>query len=70
MVKVSDYLVCVYTSQHFAQTQQNFVPSHDGETVTFRSSGKRIEKLLIIIYPRLYMKIRRVRKSLVLHMFV
>ena len=32
------FLVWVYTSQDFAQTQLNFAPSHDGETVTFRNS--------------------------------
>ena len=29
-----------YTSQDFAQSQQNFALSHDGETVTFRNSGE------------------------------
>ena len=38
-VKVHDVLVCMYTSQDFAQTQQNSASLHDGETVTFRNSG-------------------------------
>ena len=33
------FLVWVYTSQDFAQTQQNFARSHDRETVTFRNSA-------------------------------
>ena len=39
MVKVYDFLVWICTSQDFAQTQQNFAPSHDGETVIFRNSA-------------------------------
>ena len=34
-----NFLVWVYTSQDFAQTQQNFARSHDRMTVTFRNSG-------------------------------
>ena len=41
MVKLHDFQVLVWTSQDFAQTQQTFAPSHDGETVTFRNSGPR-----------------------------
>ena len=33
------FLVWVYTSQDFAQNQQNFAPPHNGETVIFRNSG-------------------------------
>ena len=33
------FLVWVYTSQDFAQTQQNFARSHDRVTVTFRNSA-------------------------------
>ena len=33
------FIVWVYTSQDFAQTQQNFARSHDRVTVTFRNSG-------------------------------
>ena len=32
------FLVWVYKSQDFAQTQQNFARSHDRVTVTFRNS--------------------------------
>ena len=45
MVKVHDFLVHVYTSQDFAQTQQNFAPSHDGETVTFQNSAEDLPTL-------------------------
>ena len=34
------FLIWVYTSQDFAQTQQDFVQSHDCTTTTFRSSGE------------------------------
>ena len=30
---------CTYKSQHFAQSQKMFAPSHDGETVTFINSA-------------------------------
>ena len=33
------FLVWVYKSQDFAQTQQNFARSHGRETVTFRNSA-------------------------------
>ena len=33
------FLVWVYTSQDFAQTQQNFARLHDRVTVTFRNSA-------------------------------
>ena len=33
---------CTYKSQIFAQSQLNFAPSHDCETVTFRKSGWRM----------------------------
>ena len=33
------FLVWVYTSQDFAQTQENFARSHDRVTVTFRNSA-------------------------------
>ena len=32
------FLVWVYKSQDFAQTEQNFARSHDHVTVTFRNS--------------------------------
>ena len=39
MVKVHNFLSCVYISKDFAQTQHNFAPSNDGEMVTFRNSA-------------------------------
>ena len=38
VVKMHKFLICAYNSQDFAQTQENFAPSHDGTTVTFRNS--------------------------------
>ena len=38
MAKTTIFLVWAYTSQDFAQTQQNFAPSPDGEMVTFKNS--------------------------------
>ena len=38
-VKMHKVLVCAYTSQDFAQSQNFFARSHDRETVTFRNSG-------------------------------
>ena len=32
------FLVCVYNSQDFAPTQENFARSHNRDTVTFRNS--------------------------------
>ena len=32
------FLVCLYNSQDFAQTQEYFAWSHDRETMTFRNS--------------------------------
>ena len=34
-----EFLVFMYIYQDFAQAQQNFAPSHDGETVTLRNSA-------------------------------
>ena len=39
MIKVHDFLSCVYTYEDFVQTQLNFALSDDGETVTFRNSA-------------------------------
>ena len=48
------FLVWVYTSQDFAQTQQNFARSHDRETVTFRNSGCRVIGLTIaVVFSRI-----------------
>ena len=33
-----EFLVFMYIYQDFAQAQQNFAPSHDDETVTFKNS--------------------------------
>ena len=38
------FLVWVYTSQDFAQTQENFARSHDRVTVTFRNSESNLKK--------------------------
>ena len=38
------FLVWVYKSQDFAQTQHNFARSHDRVTVTFRNSGHSVKK--------------------------
>ena len=48
--KCITYLVLVYISQDFAQTQLNVAPSHDGETVTFRHSGLSLFFLLLKLY--------------------
>ena len=42
-VKIHKFVVCVYKSQDFAQSQKIFARSHDRETVIFRNSdsGKR-----------------------------
>ena len=37
-VEMHNFLVSKYQSQDFAQSQDNFVRSHDGETVTLRNS--------------------------------
>ena len=37
-----NFLVCACKSPDFAQSQNNFVRSHDRETVTFRNSGSRL----------------------------
>ena len=42
--KCMSFLVWVYTSQYFAQTQQNFAQSHDRVTVTFRNSAVLVYK--------------------------
>ena len=34
-----NFPACTHKSQNFAQSQQNFAPLHDGETVTFRNSA-------------------------------
>ena len=36
--KITNFPACTYKSQNVAQSQQNFAPLHDGETVTFRNS--------------------------------
>ena len=36
-VKIHNFFVCAYNSQDFAQTQDNYVRSHDREPVTFRN---------------------------------
>ena len=33
-----EFPLCTYKSQNVAQSQLNFAPSHNGETVTFRNS--------------------------------
>ena len=38
-VKIHIFLVCAWKSQDFAQSQKNFVQSHDRETMTFRNSS-------------------------------
>ena len=45
------FLVWVYTSQDFAQTQQNFARSHDRVTVTFRNSARHLapDTLLFVV---------------------
>ena len=45
IVITTTFLVWVYTSQDFEQTQQNFAPSQDGETVTFRDSAFKVTEL-------------------------
>ena len=40
-VQMHDVLVFTYKSQDFTQSQENFVRSHDRETVTFRNSDER-----------------------------
>ena len=42
MKKIMNFPVCKYKSQNFAQSQQNFASSGDGETVTFRNSVKGV----------------------------
>ena len=44
------FLVWVYTSQDFAQTQQNFARSHDRVTVTFRNSATKKADALKTVY--------------------
>ena len=36
--KIMKFPAHTYKSQNLAQSQLNFAPSHDGETVTFRNS--------------------------------
>ena len=43
--KCMSFLVWVYTSQDFAQTQQNFARSHDRVTVTFRNSALEVQEI-------------------------
>ena len=39
MNKIMNFPGCKYKSQNLEQIQQNFAPSRDVETVTFRDSG-------------------------------
>ena len=41
--------VCTYKSQNFAQSQLNFAPSHDGETVTFRNSASGEDQTIKVL---------------------
>ena len=43
------FLVSAYNSQDFAQSQENFARSHDGETVTFRNSATAPSPLSYLI---------------------
>ena len=47
MIKIMSFPACIYKTQNCAQSQQNFVLLHDGETVTFRNSGCILEKLAL-----------------------
>ena len=38
MNKIMNCPACTYNSQPFAQSQKNFAPLHDGETVSFSNS--------------------------------
>ena len=52
------FLVWVYTSQDFAQTQQNFARSHDRVIVTFRNSEYAFYSMhfadIFYVCPELY----------------
>ena len=45
MNKSMNFPACTHKSKKITQSQQNFAPSHDGETVTFRNSALRISSL-------------------------
>ena len=47
------FLVWLYTSQAFAQTQKNIAPSQNSETVTFNNSGPVWESILKVIKKEL-----------------
>ena len=46
-VEMHNFSVCAYKSQDFAQSEKNFAPSHDRETVTFRNSDFQLKKKTI-----------------------
>ena len=46
-VKLHNYIVCVYKSHDFAQSQENFVQSPDSETMTFRNPVYQVHP----VYP-------------------
>ena len=41
IIKIMNFSACTNKSQNFAQSQQHFAPSHNGETVTFRKEGDK-----------------------------
>ena len=43
VVEMHQFLVCPCKSEDFAQSQENFAPLHDHETVTFRSSVPELD---------------------------
>ena len=45
MNKIMNLPACTYKSQNFAQSQRNFAPSHNVETMTFRNSAMAIAKM-------------------------
>ena len=67
MVKEHDFLLCMCTSEDFAQTQLNFAPSDDSETVAFRNCAVII--LTVLIVSKVYFRFSKILNFYIFYIY-